>query len=178
MKCWANHGGTCGVVGHARKQCSFPHSSCPCSSQFMHVNASPPHHPHGSNHLVSAGVEFSGRSCAGINEINFKGMAESVSTNYQQLTFDSAFCQVETLDEKTREVVAASPGESNLVSSLGEVSKPRSVSTKLPHARTIVSARTLTPYPRPSSLSSVHVSLVLLCLPSLHEAGVVVWGVV
>lgn len=53
------------------------------------------------------GVEFSGRSCAGINEINFKSMAESVSTDHEQLSFDSAFCQVETLDEKILQVISA-----------------------------------------------------------------------
>ena len=72
-------------------------------------------------HSISPGVEFSGRSCAGINEVNFKGMAEAVSTNHQQLTFDSAFCQIQVLDDKIIEVVSASPGEANLVQTLGEV---------------------------------------------------------
>lgn len=49
-------------------------------------------------------------------------MAESVSTDHKQLTFDSAFCQVQVLDEKIIEVVSASPGEAALVANLGEVS--------------------------------------------------------
>eukprot|EP00752_Nemacystus_decipiens_P004864 g4427.t1 len=77
-------------------------------------------------YLEHTGVEFSGRSCAGINEVNFKGMAESVSTGHKQLTFDSAFCQIQVLDEKIIEVVSASPGESNLFATLGEIHPPRS----------------------------------------------------
>lgn len=68
-----------------------------------------------------SGVEFSGRSCAGINEVNFKGMAESVSPYHKQLTFDSAFCQVELLDSKIIEVIGASPGEKSISTTLGEV---------------------------------------------------------
>lgn len=57
-------------------------------------------------YCFASGVEFSGRSCAGINEINFKSMAESVSTGHEQLSFDSAFCQVQLLDSKILEVVS------------------------------------------------------------------------
>jgi len=60
-----------------------------------------------SDYASPSGVEFSGRSCAGINEINFKSMAEAVSTDHKQLSFDSAFCQVELLKEKMIEVVSA-----------------------------------------------------------------------
>ncbi|CAM9532251.1 unnamed protein product, partial [Pylaiella littoralis] len=62
-------------------------------------------------YIQNTGVEFSGRDCAGINEINFKAMAESVSITHENLDFDSAFCQVETLGSKILEVVSASPGE-------------------------------------------------------------------
>lgn len=72
--------------------------------------------------IQNSGVEFSGRSCAGINEVNFKAMAEAVSTGHQQLTFDSAFCQLDILDNKILEVVSASPGEKTISASLGEVS--------------------------------------------------------
>lgn len=98
---------TMGIAAHAPKLDHL--GSCPLLHSPLRRN-------------LSAGVEFSGRSCAGINEVNFKGMAESVSTDHKQLTFDSAFCQVQVLDEKIIEVVSASPGEANLVSSLGEVS--------------------------------------------------------
>eukprot|EP00903_Cladosiphon_okamuranus_P014431 g13391.t1 len=77
-------------------------------------------------YLEHTGVEFSGRTCAGINEVNFKGMAESVSTDHKQLTFDSAFCQVQVLDEKIVEVISISPGETSLVKTLGEIRHPRS----------------------------------------------------
>lgn len=92
---------------------------------------SPDHHHLITEHLIlttrptreqhSSGVEFSGRSCAGINEVNFKGMAESVSPHHKQLTFDSAFCQVALLDTKIIEVVGASPGEQSISATLGEV---------------------------------------------------------
>lgn len=77
-------------------------------------------------YLQNTGVEFSGRECAGINEINFKAMAESVSITHENLKFDSAFCQVETLDSKILEVVAASPGEVVISKQFGPIRHPRS----------------------------------------------------
>ena len=73
---------------------------------------------------VFSGVEFSGRSCAGVDDVHFKALAESVSTNPSQLTFDSAFCQVELLDSKIVEAIGASPGEKMISATLGEVKLP------------------------------------------------------
>lgn len=89
--------------------------------QWQSTNESRPLAPHPSS-FPAIGVEFSGRACAGINEVNFKGMAEAVSTDYSQLTFDSAFCQVEILDSKIIEVVAANPGEMDISQTIGEAS--------------------------------------------------------
>ena len=77
-------------------------------------------------YLQNTGVEFSGRGCAGINEINFKAMAESVSITHDNLNFDAAFCQVETLDSKILEVIAASPGEVAMSKEFGSIRHPRS----------------------------------------------------
>ena len=77
-------------------------------------------------YLQNTGVEYSGRECAGINEINFKAMAESVSITHENLSFDAAFCQVEALDSKILEVIAASPGEVSMSKEFGDVRHPRS----------------------------------------------------
>lgn len=77
-------------------------------------------------YLQNTGVEFSGRECAGINEINFKAMAESVSITHENLDFDSAFCQVETLDSKILEVISSSPGEVVISKEFGNIRHPRS----------------------------------------------------
>jgi len=77
-------------------------------------------------YLQNTGVEFSGRECAGINEINFKAMAESVSLKHKQLTFDSAFCQIETLDNKIIDVLSTYPGEASISEKIGDIQHPRS----------------------------------------------------
>ena len=77
-------------------------------------------------YLQNTGVEFSGRECAGINEINFKAMAESVSLNHKHLTFDSAFCQIETLDNKIIDVLSTYPGEASISEKIGDIQHPRS----------------------------------------------------
>ena len=77
-------------------------------------------------YLQETGVAFSGKACAGINEINFKAMAESVSMNHKHLTFDTAFCHIDTLDTKIIEVLSANPGDKVLVERFGEIRPPRS----------------------------------------------------
>lgn len=76
-------------------------------------------------YLDRTGVEFSGRDCAGIHEINFKAMAESVSQNHQQLTFDSAYCQISLLDTKFKEILDRSPNEEKISEELGPIMSPR-----------------------------------------------------
>lgn len=77
-------------------------------------------------YIDKTGIEFSGRSCAGINEVNFKSMAESVTRDHKQLTFDAGFCQLSLLDEKTIEVLSLSPGEVNRIVEFGPITPPRS----------------------------------------------------
>lgn len=77
-------------------------------------------------YLHNTGVEFSGRECAGINEINFKAMAESVSITHEHLDFDSAFCQIATLDSKILDVLSSSPGEVSISKEFGTIHHPRS----------------------------------------------------
>ena len=74
--------------------------------------------------LFHTGVEFSGRACAGINEINFKAMAESVSMDHKQLSYDEAFCHISTLDDYIIDVVSSSPGETNMNNELGTIERP------------------------------------------------------
>lgn len=75
--------------------------------------------------LDHTGVEFSGRECSGINEINFKAMAESVSMDHKQLSYDEAFCHIETIDKYIIDVVSASPGEMAISKELGTIERPR-----------------------------------------------------
>ena len=77
-------------------------------------------------YLQNTGVEFSGRGCAGIDEINFKAMAESVSITHENLSFDAAFCQVGILDSKILEVISSSPGEVSISKEFGSIRHPRS----------------------------------------------------
>lgn len=77
-------------------------------------------------YLQNTGIEFSGRECAGINDINFKAMAESVSLSHERMSFDAAFCHIGILDAKILEVLAASPNEEAISKTFGEIRYPRS----------------------------------------------------
>lgn len=76
-------------------------------------------------YLQNTGVEFSGRECAGINDINFRAMSESVSLSHEHLSFDVAFCQIDILDAKILEVLSSSPGEQAISKGFGEARYPR-----------------------------------------------------
>lgn len=82
------------------------------------------------NHTISTdmenvGIEFSGRACAGINDINFKAMTESVTIGHKMLSYDSAYCQIQTIDEHIVYVVSSAPGEKREIEELGPISHPR-----------------------------------------------------
>lgn len=76
-------------------------------------------------YLERTGVEFSGRACANINDINFKAMAESVTTSHMHVTYDEGYCQLSVLDDTILNVISSSPGEIEISKTLGEVQRPR-----------------------------------------------------
>jgi hypothetical protein len=77
-------------------------------------------------YLQNTGVEFSGRECAGLNELNFRAMAESVSLSPERLSLDSAFCQISRLDSEILGVLGESPVEAAISKRYGDIRRPRS----------------------------------------------------
>lgn len=79
-----------------------------------------------SVYLEHTGVEFSGRACADINDINFKAMVESVTTSHRHLSYDEGFCQLSVLDETILKVVSSSPNEVDVSKTIGDIHFARS----------------------------------------------------
>lgn len=78
-----------------------------------------------SKDIEATGVEYSGRSCAGMKDVVFKAMVESVTTGHELLSYDSGFCQIEVIDNHVLHVFSASPGEKRETKVLGPVVRPR-----------------------------------------------------
>ena len=74
-----------------------------------------------SVYLEHTGVEFSGRACADINDINFKAMVESVTTSHRHLSYDEGFCQLAILDDTILKVISSSPNEKDVSKTIGDV---------------------------------------------------------
>jgi hypothetical protein len=71
--------------------------------------------------------EFSGRRCAQLQDISFKAMVESVTSDYKELSFDAAYDQLTAIDKALVDIANVCPHAQKIIAEngLGDVTRPR-----------------------------------------------------